>query len=172
MGMRFDMGTSSAIPSLNGDTPSAQSFLPDETHAVGEGEGEGAGQDVLVPWVLQKRPTPRTRPTKPTASTAKANVNAKASISAYTDHKKGIDAAVDVPVSDGDAEQVYHRYYHLFRHGELHQLVEEAAVAEGFHLRPDDGVSRGEGNATKWLGGLKEGWELDNWWLEGEVGLL
>lgn len=95
--------------------------------------------------------------------------------------------------------QVFHRYYHLFTAGELQSLVEAAGRAEGFRVissqsSGDDGnqadtkgnerdgiegsvVEREEvggkwegGEEGKWLRVRGVGWEMDNWWLEGEVG--
>ncbi|WVQ74142.1 hypothetical protein IAR50_003734 [Cryptococcus sp. DSM 104548] len=92
--------------------------------------------------------------------------------------------------ADQPAPQVFHRYYHLFVQGELQDLVESAAKEEGFEIIPSapysttegmeaaqaglEGLSLGggEGKAgTKWMKVRGVGWEMDNWWLEGEVGV-
>ncbi|KAJ9109345.1 hypothetical protein QFC21_000674 [Naganishia friedmannii] len=86
------------------------------------------------------------------------------------------------------APQVFHRYYHLFVKGELKDLVEDAGRAEGFTIvqqqpaksnSPQDSglpsdatlLADGSGAPGKWLRIVEEGYEKDNWWLEGEVGL-
>ena len=63
-------------------------------------------------------------------------------------------------------ERVFHRYYHLFEEGELRDLVRAAAEEEGFEMRMG-----GEEGGGKWVRVKAEGWEADNWWLEGEVGV-
>ena len=63
---------------------------------------------------------------------------------------------------------VYNRYYHLFVKGELRDLVEHAAKGEGFSLR--EGEAESSLDDAKWMRISGEGYEMDNWWLEGEVG--
>jgi tRNA (uracil-5-)-methyltransferase TRM9 len=104
------------------------------------------------------------------------------------------------PPKEEQEHQVFHRYYHLFLQGELRELVEQAAREEGFVLKParaegggegegEGGRGRGgkrsgdgpreylsaerrtRGDAAKWLRVVGVGWEADNWWLEGEVGV-
>ena len=57
---------------------------------------------------------------------------------------------------------VYHRYYHLFVEGELRQLIEAAAKEMGYGTEQQTGP---------WMRIRGEGYEADNWWVEGEVGL-
>ncbi|OCF41090.1 hypothetical protein I317_05101 [Kwoniella heveanensis CBS 569] len=88
--------------------------------------------------------------------------------------------------------KVYHRYYHLFVEGELRSMVIEAGEKEGFVIVPDGrtdasdlsipsigmgssgDTGRGIGGEQrmKWMRIRDVGWEADNWWLEGEVGLF
>ena len=76
-----------------------------------------------------------------------------------------------LPGNDGDGgngPEVYHRYYHLFVSGELRKLVEDAAAAGGFAVVHEQGEM---GNReARWCRVVREGWEKDNWWVEGEVG--
>ncbi|WVR09279.1 hypothetical protein IAU60_006344 [Kwoniella sp. DSM 27419] len=66
--------------------------------------------------------------------------------------------------------QVFHRYYHLFVEGELKEMVLEAGALEGFAILPD-GTDEPAPTTGKWLRVRGVGWEADNWWLEGEVGV-
>jgi tRNA (uracil-5-)-methyltransferase TRM9 len=66
--------------------------------------------------------------------------------------------------------RVYHRYYHLFKQGELRELVLDAAREERLMINNDDDNVSGQGG--KWLRIVGEGYEKDNWWLEGEVGVF
>lgn len=137
-----------------------------DTDGVSNRRDQHAGQaekvqDVLVPWVLSK---------------PKNKVKTKA------DPKtEGAET-----VAEEEPEKVYHRYYHLFVEGELEDLVKQAAIAEGYELRGDSRtnetvvegqviggaeVENQRGPGKKWLRVRGIGWEADNWWLEGEVGI-
>ncbi|KAF7966298.1 hypothetical protein HWV62_39221 [Athelia sp. TMB] len=74
------------------------------------GDGEKAGRDVFVPWVLS---TPNLKP--------------KGHKTACTDTE-----ATSQP-------QVFNRYYHMFAKGELTGLVLEAAKDLGLNAGPPDG---------------------------------
>jgi tRNA (uracil-5-)-methyltransferase TRM9 len=121
---------------------------------VGDASGSAGDtekvQDVLVPWVLPKRGEPSTAPRTPVGSSG--------------------DAVQEPRQGDPDEPHVYHRYYHLFVHGELQELVEEAATYEGFALSQKE-EGQGLPPGKKWLRVVDVGWEADNWWLEGEVGV-
>lgn len=69
--------------------------------------------------------------------------------------------------------EVFYRYYHLFVEGELRALVESTAIADGYVLRSSDrGHQEQSGRpGQKWLRIVDVGYEKDNWWLEGEVGV-
>ncbi|KAJ9125681.1 hypothetical protein QFC22_000643 [Naganishia vaughanmartiniae] len=101
-----------------------------------------------------------------------------------------IDESGPADESTPAAPQVFHRYYHLFVKGELRELVVDAGRAEGFTIvqqqptESDDSqdsslqnnaisttATNGKSTAKKWLRVVEEGYEKDNWWLEGEVGL-
>lgn len=107
-------------------------------------------QDIMVPWVVKVVPKNR-------KGGEKGN---------QTD---------DAPASNEG--QVYHRYYHLFIDGELQDLVEAAAKQEGYnylglHMGGDDDRPIGSENGnTKWLRLTGLGWEMDNWWVKGQVGV-
>lgn len=78
-------------------------------------------------------------------------------------------AQPDQPEAGTTEPQVFHRYYHLFVEGELRKLVEEAAKEDGYRiLETTEDQTLGEG---KWVRIRGVGWEADNWWIEGEVGL-
>ncbi|WVO14619.1 hypothetical protein L204_102256 [Cryptococcus depauperatus] len=84
--------------------------------------------------------------------------------------------------------KIFYRYYHLFTKDELYSLVESAAVAESFEVltfqSQTDVSDASRGNLPssselnldqkdrKWLKVRGIGWEADNWWIEGEVGLF
>lgn len=101
-------------------------------------------QDVLVPWVLQ---APGTSKNSPSADP---------------------DPAVEAPKEA--SSQVLHRYYHLFVEGELKDLVISAAK-EVQYLILGDSQTCEPGESEKWLKIKGVGWEADNWWIEGEVGI-
>lgn len=104
-------------------------------------------QDLLVPWVV--------KPNRPKTKAER--------------EKEQASSAVE--------EQVFHRYYHLFLDGELQDLIEAAAVQEGYeylglHMGAIDekpaAVALGK---SKWLRLTGLGWEMDNWWIKGQVGV-
>lgn len=94
----------------------------------------------------------------------------------------------DEPTPD-PPRQVYHRYYHLYTEGELREDVIRAAEGMGFDVitLPRDSDNSADKNKDadeetelhqgkkipggKWLKVTGEGYEKDNWYLEGEVGL-
>ena len=128
-------------------------------------------QDVLVPWVFQPLPnhhSPRNQQSS-----------------------RNQPPSIHEPLPPLE-KKVYHRYYHLFTAGELANLVVEAGKKEGFVMLPtitkgensvgsvdtsdiEDHVGSGNrvrlDDGDKWLKINRQGWELDNWWLEGEVGI-
>ncbi|KAI5451877.1 tRNA methyltransferase, has a role in tRNA modification [Naganishia albida] len=147
-------------------------LAPSAGEQEANGAGEGEGQDVMVPWVLQPKPQPKTarRPPKP----AKRRVGGEQGGMAGAAQTQA-DETTPPPTSTPEPAQIFHRYYHLFKAGELRQLVEEAVRAEGFELvdcapSAEEG-SRGAEGAGKWARIVDVGYEKDNWWLEGEVGL-
>ena len=66
----------------------------------------GRGQDVFVPWVLNKQ------------------IEGK-------NTRDGADHSVDA-----EGPRVYNRFYHMFNTGELRELVCEAADSVGMHIIP------------------------------------
>lgn len=73
--------------------------------------------------------------------------------------------------------QVYQRYYHLFKAGELSSLVEEACRLEDITFIPgrdsesDSSQEVVVENGERWLRIVREGWERDNWFVELERGV-
>lgn len=151
--------------------------------SVSEGEGEGEEkkvQDVLVPWVLQSRNPPKPQKGRPAAS---SEVIERTKVEGRGGEESN--------KAEGEREEskVFHRYYHLFIAGELRELLKEAGREEGYMLIDKDTEEDGEmpergnrradktaegnnGDGRKWLRIRGEGWEIDNWWIEGEVALL
>jgi tRNA (uracil-5-)-methyltransferase TRM9 len=143
-------------------------------------------QDVLVPWVMGNKRI-AARPVK--NGPFKGRRSGDKEENKISADKPTVEAENDVPalVVDENKEEepkVFHRYYHLFVEGELRELVQEAAREEGYMLLPERGEAvdpeqeqRGDGarDATtageKWLRIRGVGYEADNWWLEGEVGV-
>lgn len=151
---------------------------PSDRHGVSSDDAQDADgstshgrkeQDVLVPWVLQRPSSSSTSstPRPPPVDNPAPNTAPDSDSSTARDHSP--------------QPQVFERYYHLFTAGELRQLVHDAAEEEGFVLLPNLAEKGEEANCTappqkvpegrKWLRVCGEGWEMDNWWLEGEVGL-
>jgi tRNA (uracil-5-)-methyltransferase TRM9 len=116
--------------------------IPTEDHQ--QEVKDGRVQDVLVPWVLQA-PAP-----------------AKNAQSANGD------TSAEIP--KGEPSQVLHRYYHLFIEGELRDLIISAGKELGYLILEESGGSE-PGKSDKWLRIKGVGWEADNWWIEGEVGI-
>lgn len=173
---------------LGGTETSAQGTGAD----VGEGKDAVKAQDVMVPWVLQPKPVPKTarqprkaeRRRRPqdggNASGTPVDASRTTEGAESTEPIKPTAPQPTEPTPQAQLEQqVFHRYYHLFMNGELRALVEHAAREEGFDLVGEvpveaseggSGHGGGEGNG-KWARVVAEGYEKDNWWLEGEVGL-
>lgn len=156
-------------------------------------------QDVLVPWVLQgpqekkpKVPRPRRTKSKPgqgrpggyEEGADKANdpvtTIANNDMTSRPDDTNTKDAAIEAQVQEPitavaeqaqPERQVYHRYYHLFIEGELREDVIAAAKGMGFALKQKTGDEAGGQKGEKWLRIIEEGYEKDNWYLEGEVGV-
>lgn len=116
------------------------------------GWDEGGDQDVLVPWVL-KSPTESSRQGKSERARKKAKKGSE-----DTDTDKQHDGQPASPLDnvaqqpsevDGEPQtppkdkvnQVYHRYYHLYRQGEL----EEDIISAGGQV-------------------VENGYDRDNWW--------
>jgi tRNA (uracil-5-)-methyltransferase TRM9 len=169
----------------------------EEEGGLGGGKGD---QDVLVPWVLQedqkKKEKKRKRKVvpRPRAATFKGNVKPgedeedQGEVVVETDQ---VDIEVVVVKDESIPDpprQVYHRYYHLYTKGELKEDVIRAAEGMGFDvitLPRDHSESINENEDAvegkvyqgkkivggKWLKVTGEGYEKDNWYLEGEVGL-
>lgn len=146
-------------------------------------------QDVMVPWVLQPKPEPK-KPKEP-KSKPKQQRRKKEGANPLDEALEAVkdlqittsETVVIEPVTNADkAEpQVYHRYYHLFIKGELEDSVQQAALEEGFIVLPSGDKQssdhhlvqqRKQGSQQKWFRIVETGYEKDNWWLEGEVGVF
>jgi len=189
-------GPSGPGPNLNSNSDAVEAEGVPEKE---EGEGEKI-QDVLVPWVLKpnntpkpkpkvKTPAPSKRTRKPKSPTAgiEGNESQQSPISQLKELSVKIDeagaesggaeapgGAEEIPGAEGEGEKVYHRYYHLFIRHELRNLVIQAGKEEGYRILPD-AASEAQGEdldvGIKWLRVREVGWEADNWFLEGEVGV-
>lgn len=140
-----------------------------DTTATGD-EGKDARQDVMVPWVLQPKPVPKIKVAKKTEKKDRGRRTEGARPipeSAAPPHPSEAQPTAD---AQPRSLQVFHRYYHLFVQGELSALVQDAGRAEGFTVVDSPPLLKGEASG-KWLRVIEEGYEKDNWWLEGEVGL-
>lgn len=126
--------------------------------ALGGDDGAANSQDVLVPWVLQ----PPQQPQQARQKKGKGKQQAPS-----VGQSDSPEETMPPPVA---APQVFHRYYHLFVKGELEQLITEAAEREGFGV-VDQASSDSLQASGRWLRIVQSGYERDNWWLEGEVGL-
>jgi tRNA (uracil-5-)-methyltransferase TRM9 len=146
-------------------TRPAPIFTPEPTEPVvsdgGPPKSEGSArlQDVLVPWVLQ----------------APKDAAEKAQRDAGPGGSKGEANAESVEESQ---PEVLHRYYHLFVEGELQDLVVAAGEEAGYHVLPlakgdlGDVLDNKQMRETdKWMRIKGVGWEADNWWIEGKVGM-
>ncbi|CAK9784165.1 S-adenosyl-L-methionine-dependent methyltransferase [Cutaneotrichosporon oleaginosum] len=134
---------------------------PESKRKMGSRAGGDVVQDVLVPWVVKPGPG-KQGAGKGKKGRRKGGERGDRGEGGQREEggdggKTEEDGAGE---EDEEADKVYHRYYHLFVEGELRALVEAAARSEGFAL---DGQGR-------YLGVVREGWEADNWWIEGEVG--
>nr|CAG4716180.1 unnamed protein product [Naegleria fowleri] len=80
-----------------------------------------AQQDVFVPWHLQKQfDSKKTKSSKETPESAPSSIQETSSSSNMN---------ILPNVTEGsEGEKVYKRYYHLFKRGELEQLVQDASV--------------------------------------------
>ena len=146
----------------------------EEQSAPASGEvDKDVRQDVMVPWVLQPKPVPKPKAPKGSQKRdARRRAVGPAGESPPIPEASTSTTSAQAPQpANPPPPQVFHRYYHLFMQGELSTLVHDAGRAEGFDLvespsKPMDGKAGG-----KWLRVVDEGYEKDNWWLEGEVGL-
>ncbi|GHJ85220.1 hypothetical protein NliqN6_1622 [Naganishia liquefaciens] len=146
----------------------------EEQSAPASGEvDKDVRQDVMVPWVLQPKPVPKPKAPKGSQKRdARRRAEGPAGESPPIPEASTSTTSAQAPQpANPPPPQVFHRYYHLFMQGELSTLVHDAGRAEGFDLvespsKPMDGKAGG-----KWLRVVDEGYEKDNWWLEGEVGL-
>lgn len=145
-------------------------------------------QDVMVPWILAPQAPKASKPKEPRASRktrvkgtrhphAQAQEQQERQEAEQQEQQPDSEPipATTAPAPEPEPEpQVFNRYYHLFVEGELRALVERAALQDGFVLRAtgdDDDITPSPQEGHKWLRVVAEGWEADNWWIEGEVGV-
>lgn len=132
-------------------------------------DGMTPDQDVLVPWVLLQPTAPKERQERPRRA-GKGRGGIKQESERATEEVSTLESNKVVQPAPAQAQpQVFHRYYHLFKEGELRQLVLAAAQEEGLGIKDENGDVTGS-SGSKWLRIVGEGYERDNWWLEGEVG--
>lgn len=143
-----------------------------------EGDGE-RHQDVMVPWVLQtpQAKQPKTRRQKGPARNASRETASCPNVATDQATLDKETLSSSPPAQEQPPRQVYHRYYHLFVEGELKDNVIAAAQGMGFAIIPDGGSAQRNGDddarqgGNQWLRVVEQGYEKDNWYLEGEVGL-
>ncbi|KAI7951163.1 hypothetical protein MJO29_009837 [Puccinia striiformis f. sp. tritici] len=68
--------------------------------------------------------------------------------------------------------QTYNRYYHLFREGELIELVKSAAESLQLFFKQlnSNQTEPSPSDVRDWCLIKRHGWEADNWWVEIELG--
>jgi len=162
----------------------------------------GKAQDVFVPWVLSKE-APKTvgealkgkkekkvkvpkegrrKGEERRGDAREMSVDVEPTPSSTTeDSTTATAAASSIPpappappiVEEEEPPRVYQRYYHLFKAGELQDLLATACEEEGFEFipfsDPEEGVEVGEGR--KWVKVVKQGWDRDNWFCEVQRGV-
>ncbi|MBW0482398.1 hypothetical protein O181_022113 [Austropuccinia psidii MF-1] len=71
-------------------------------------------------------------------------------------------------------QTTYNRYYHLFREGELMNLVKSAAQSLKLSFVSDPPVllDSASDNRSDYCLIKNHGWEADNWWIEAEIGSI
>lgn len=168
----------------------------DSSMAGPPGQERKKDQDVLVPWVLQgpqekkvKQPRPRKNKGKPgnvkpsgledgstgeagdTTTTTTTDDNDETVLRQDQDATPSDEPAMAIPEQAQPERQVFHRYYHLFVEGELREDVVAAAKGMDFAIREANEDEAGKERGSKWLRIIEEGYEKDNWYLEGEVGV-
>lgn len=141
-------------------------------------------QDVFVPWALQAPATPRARKL-PMDKEVRAKLKKKTraeweesqlpssletlAVNAVASEKEGGDQLADAP----EERPNFNRYYHLFRHLELSDLVRQAANSLGArYIDSSSSTPSNEQNTTPGNGqGIavelkREVWERENWVVE------
>jgi tRNA (uracil-5-)-methyltransferase TRM9 len=191
----------SATPVLQADQKEETGHNATDKDSVAETTSkEGTiAQDVMVPWVLQPKVQPKSKIPKKQAKKPRgprgngATNTVPATVATGTDKHETTnpsETTTSAMKESGQADQlkpaapqVFHRYYHLFVKGELRDLVSDAGRAEGFTIVQQQPTEAENSQASslprhasapeqrKWLRVVEEGYEKDNWWLEGEVGL-
>lgn len=161
----------------------------------------GKAQDVFVPWVLSKeapktvgealkgrkekkvkvkkeqkkgegrRGDPRETSVDPTPSTNEESTSTTAP-SEPTPAIPPPPSPAPIVEEEEEPPRVYQRYYHLFKSGELQDLLATACEEEGFAFIPfseeqegEEGVELGM-EGRKWVKVVKQGWDRDNWFCE------
>ncbi|KAI8451106.1 hypothetical protein BY996DRAFT_4586444 [Phakopsora pachyrhizi] len=79
-------------------------------------------------------------------------------------------------LAEGQNKKTFNRFYHLFREGELVELIDSAAKI--LRLKKMNNLKVGNNSEEKegedcwngWYRIVRDGWEADNWWAEFEVG--
>ncbi|PSR78220.1 S-adenosyl-L-methionine-dependent methyltransferase [Coniella lustricola] len=106
------------------------------------GWDQGGEQDLLVPWVM-KAPQPQQQQSKKEKKNKKANKNSKQLRNQKKQHPMQDKAGAGAGAAETQqSDKTFHRFYHLYRKGEL----EEDVLAAGGQV-------------------LESGYERDNWWV-------
>lgn len=79
-------------------------------------------------------------------------------------------AELDSDPTRGPLTKTYNRYYHLFRQGELIQLVRSASERLQLTFQLDPSPPESHPKPRGWCSVKRHGWEADNWWVELELG--
>ena len=109
----------------------------------------GRGQDVFVPWVLAQQAEPRPKGRK---QGIKANAIAP-------------EESEPAPPAQSSPPRVFERYYHMFAHGELTDLVTEAALDMGLVVgQPPEATV--PGRRLRGVHIVQDGWERSNYYVE------
>ena len=143
-------------------------------------------QDVFVPWSLQgpaipkkKKPYPPTKGDRIRAN-PKTDSRPSASLTSSAPSESVVEVAEESSVIAVVEKASFNRYYHLFRHFELSDLVRQAAQSIGATYLDHSGSTAGSQSAEEGLGGTlgrregwrlqvelkKESWERENWVVE------
>lgn len=142
------------------------------------------GQDVMVPWVVPIKQEKKVKEVKVKRKKWVEGGTGDALSATQMDDTTTITTLMnettlhdETPRTESkeataaQQAQVFHRYYHLYMKGELRESVLLAASEMGFCIKDDKERKPAGEKGNKWLRIVEEGYEKDNWYLEGEVGV-
>lgn len=102
------------------------------------------GEDVFVPWVMSKE-----LQAKPKQRMLSIRTPGNEELTSQNDQ------------SERGPPLVFNRYYHMFAHGELTELVMAAASELGLHIGPAT-----QGQPMEGIEIIQDGWERSNYYVE------